>query len=274
MGWTPWCAKVAAVRRGQKWFPSDPTKIQADLLIKFNQWIVDWCQSIFWWIWWSWQQFSIFQAGNQGLRCPGTPPCGVGMSRYLTASKEQQQEASWTGHVMRDKNDRSCYRHVPISRLLVASSSSEFVQGPSQSFLHPSRACHRLDARLRKALWMCFPILSPMPWQIKVRLAREPGNNGHAVHGKTDAKRAQIGERRSSWKREDKHFGAFLRIPLCLIQSVWERWKMFPEDSSVWQRWSVKFWCTGRPCTQMCKRTVPPNTRWLLDIWTVHLTSN
>ena len=132
---------------------------------------------------------SIFQAGNQGLWCFGNPPCGVGMSRYLTASKEQQQEASWTGHVMRDKNDRSCYGHVPISRLLVASSSSEFVQGASQSFLHPSRACHRLDARLRKALWMCFPILSPMPWQIKVRLAREPGNNGHAVHGKKRCKK-------------------------------------------------------------------------------------
>lgn len=141
---------------------------------------------------------SIFQAGNQGLWCFGNPPCGVGMSRYLTASKEQQQEASWTGHVMRDKNDRSCYGHVPISRLLVASSSSEFVQGPSQSFLHPSRACHRLDARLRKALWMCFPILSPMPWQIKVRLAREPGNNGHAVHGTTDAKRGQ----HTDWREE------------------------------------------------------------------------
>lgn len=220
MGWTPWwCAKVAAVRRGQKWFPSDPTKIQADLLIKLNQWIVDWCQSIFWWIWWSWQQFHanslkqsrikftiltsigrffLASAGNQGLWCFGNPPCGVGMSRYLTASKEQQQEASWTGHVMRDKNDRSCYGHVSISRLLVASSSSEFAQGASQSFLHPSRACHRLDARLRKASWMCFPILSPMPWQIKVRLAREPGNNGHAVHGKTDAKRGQ----HTDWREE------------------------------------------------------------------------
>ena len=29
------------MRRGQKWFQSDPTKIQADLFIKLNQWIVD-----------------------------------------------------------------------------------------------------------------------------------------------------------------------------------------------------------------------------------------